>query len=403
VSSRVLTTTALGDELKMADPASRVVSLALKDRSAILLGGQQPDMALWFDGKAGRWVTSLPYAPDGALPAWMTRLSDSLAPGGTTWRWEVTGEGSGRSAHGRTGGFADTLAAWQKPLLASPYGLDLTVDAAAAALDAYALGADAAPDLLAVSFSSFDFLGHAQGPHSREMEAMFVATDRAIAELLGEVGRRVPLDQVVIALTGDHGAPALAEWSAGQGRDAGRIVTADVLKRVEDALTTRFGKPAGGRWVAADEDLNLWLSPAAIAALPPAGGGRSAVEDAARDAILGVPGVGSAITSTDVRLGRLPPGDLARRVGNQYSPDRSGDVIAVPRPGWYTDDDPVSHMTGWSYDRLVPIVIAGPGVRPGLRAEGAEVVDIAPTLAFLLGTLPPAAAEGRVLSESLGE
>jgi hypothetical protein len=106
-------------------------------------------------------------------------------------------------------------------------------------------------------------------------------------------------------------------------------------------------------------------------------------------------------TASDVRDGRLPRGDLARRIANQHVPGVSGDVVAVHRPFWYVDDNAVAHMTGWSYDRLVPIFLAGPGVRAGLRSESAEVVDLAPTLAFLTGTLPPASSEGRVLSEAL--
>lgn len=383
--------TTVGDELKETGAPSKVVSLALKDRAAILLGGRRPDAAVWFDATSSAWTTSAYY---GEVPAW-AQAESARIPKGTQWRWTVEGRGTGLSGHGERDGWSRTFAVGDKALLATPWGMERTVDLAVAALDGAELGRDASPDLLALSFSSTDLVGHATGPNSREMEAMVMALDVAIARLLREVDRRVPLSEVVVVLTGDHGAPANPDWATAEGRPARRVAEKEARARVESALTARFGAPKGGAWIAWDGDFQYAFAPAALAGHDPV-----ALEEVARAALLEVPGIATVFTATDVREGRLR-GDLARRVSHQWRPDRGGAVVAIPEPGTMRDGDPVSHVTGYSYDRLVPIVLAGPHVRPGLRAEHADIVDIAPTLAFLLGVLPPDRNEGRVLAESL--
>jgi predicted AlkP superfamily pyrophosphatase or phosphodiesterase len=131
---------------------------------------------------------------------------------------------------------------------------------------------------------------------------------------------------------------------------------------------------------------------------------KSALEDKVKALLVNKQGISHVITSTDVKKGNLPPGEFHRQILKSYYPGRSGDLIAIPKPFYFSSEwtGGVTHMTGYNYDRTVPIIIAGPNIKAGVYPHG-EVVDIAPTLSFLLGVLPPALSEGRVLSEAIGK
>ena len=191
--------TTYGDELKMAGFPSRVVSIAIKDRAAIFLGGHLADLALWIDPKAGQWVSSHYYLPDGKLPSWVDSLNQQLvAQKGTPYVWDVEhGAATGFSGtealaltdainSGKVGGdtFPHRAERGSRGSFSLPAGSEITERAAEQAVGALALGSENSTDVLAVSFSSHDYLAHAFGYNAREMEEMTVA-DRVIAKFLG--------------------------------------------------------------------------------------------------------------------------------------------------------------------------------------------------------------------------
>ena len=106
-------------------------------------------------------------------------------------------------------------------------------------------------------------------------------------------------------------------------------------------------------------------------------------------------------TSSDYRARKLPPGIFEKQIMRTYYPSRSGDLVVIPKPFWFEQDDTADHQTGYAYDRMVPLIFSGPLFKAGVYSDSAKIVDIAPTLSFVLGTLPPAVSEGRVLSEML--
>jgi predicted AlkP superfamily pyrophosphatase or phosphodiesterase len=256
--------------------------------------------------------------------------------------------------------------------------------------------------VLAVSFSTHDYAAHGYGPESREMEEMTVADDAVIARILNSVKSKVPggLDAVTIVLTGDHGSNWNPDSLKANRIDAQRINIKDQQARIEAMLEKRHGKLSEklGRWVPLASDFAYYLNPAAMAdkGLDP-----SAVEDEVKALLRDEPGTAHVFSGTDVRLRRLPPGMHERQILKTYFPGRSADVIVIPKPFYVAEGSTVDHMTGYAYDRTVPIVLTGFGIKPGVHAEKAEVIDIAPTLTFLAGAMPPALTEGRVLSESL--
>ena len=416
-SPRNLIGSTVGDELKNAGYPSRVVSLALKDRASILMGGHRADLAFWFDQKAVQWISSRYYLPEGKLPEWMLKLNKALlARKGSKVVWEATGPGTGFSAPGGStvvvGDWWDKVPGLGKSFphetvfgnwesFITPVGLEITADAAKEAFEAFQMGRGKSTDLFAVSFSSHDYGAHVFGANSREMEEMTVAEDRVISGFLNFVKKKLPggLKDVVIVLTADHGAPPNPEWLKSLGVEAGRISEKAMVSAIDERLKKRFGEPSGGSWVSLSYDLNLYMN-------------RKAVQDKkldlaevqleAKRAIVGMKGIAQVFTEGEYLQRRLPPEMFERQILKTYMPGRSGDVVVIPRPFYMVDDqDAATHQTGYAYDRTVPLILAGPGVRTGVYATPAKVVDLAPTLTFMGGVVAPAASEGRVLSEIL--
>ena len=364
ISPRWLVGTTVGDELKNSGAKSKVIALALKDRAAVLLGGKRADLAFWYDNKSARWTTSEYYHQE---PSWLAPLNAQLKPCN----------------------------------LEQPCGAEMTVAAFKAALHGAALGRGPDPDLIAVSFSSHYFAGHHFGPNSEAMHQMTLADDRAVADIRRAVAAEVPggLSRVVFVLTGDHGVAPSPEYLKDTGVEAGHIDEKSLVTEIESALKTRFGSAKQGPWIAFCEDFNFFVDEASLQA---AKVNMREVQAEIKDVLASKPFFAHVIAQTDIADGHIPPGQFARQIGHTYFRGRSGHVIAIPRPFFINAaKNSASHMTGYAYDRMVPILFSGYGVRSGLFADPTEVVDIAPTLSFMAGVLPPALSEGHVLRQAL--
>lgn len=385
----------LGDALKNSGQPSRVVAVAMKDRAAILMGGHRADDVVWFDDLALRWLTSRFYRPDGARLPWVDPIEAALARRrGEAIEWQIGPGGSGLSDDGPATFHSRHVLGEDRDAVEGPLGPRLVVDAALAAAAAHRLGEDETPDLLWISFSTFDRVGHDAGPNDRRMEALLEALDAEIARLLDALAARVPggRDALTVVLTGDHGVGPTPEYAARHRLPAGRLDFDAVERDAEKTLSQRFGPPpGGGKWVRGFRELNLYLTPHATAEH------RAAI--AASLATL--PSVRYAVTREAIEDNRLPPPPLDRRIRHQFDPERSGDVMLVLRPYHIYAYGKASHLTGYAYDRYVPLVLMGRPFRPGLRPEPAQIIDVAPTLSFVLGIQPPAMSEGRVLAEAL--
>lgn len=409
--------TTIGDELILnSQGRSKVVSIALKSRSAILLGGKL-GKAFWFNEKTGGFETSTYYGK--ALPEFVAtwnakRMPDSFF--GKTWTPLVPAAAFARASEddfpfegdisglGRT--FPHTVDgklkapgdAYYDALVKTPFANDLEFDFARAALEAEGLGSDDAPDVLALSLSANDEVGHTFGPYSREVLDMTARTDRQLGAFLHYLDKRVPGYTAV--LTADHGASPIPEYMARLGIEAYRIKKKTLRDAVEKALDERFGE---GDWVVGLEDPSVYLNEKVIAERKL---DRAAVEDAAAEALNAVPGILRCYTRTQLLrgVGGGTPLDVAyQRV---FYPGRSGDVLIATRPysfwGKYAETDyGDSHGSPYSYDTHVPLALLGPGIAPGVVEKDVSMADLAPTLAALLEVNPPPAAEGRVLHMAL--
>ncbi|QYM77948.1 alkaline phosphatase family protein [Horticoccus luteus] len=404
----------VGDELKMARAnRPRVIGVSNKDRAAILMSGKLADAAYWMEG--GRVVSSTYYGPK--LPAWLVafnaegrvekyfnRVWDRALPEKDYALQDVddmAGESDGLGLtrvfpHRITGGADRITPAFYSAFNTSPFSLEFLTDLAVATLRNEQLGQRGTTDVLTVSYSATDYVGHAYGPDSQEMMDMVVRLDGQLARLLAAVDQQVGLAHCTIVLTADHGAAPTPEHihAISPHFDAGRFDGGKMTGAAEQALIAQFGPaPADGHWVVRD-GLSLRLVAATLRARHVAA---NEAQRVAAEAVAALPFVQAVYTRTQLERGEVHD-ELGARMLLSFNAARSGDVLMQPKPFWI-DKTPAgtTHGSPYNYDTHVPMLWFGVGVKPGRYVERVGVDDIAPTLARILGVPAPPRAEGRVL------
>jgi predicted AlkP superfamily pyrophosphatase or phosphodiesterase len=414
-SPRTLIGTTIGDQMRLANNfQSKVVAASLKDRSAVLPGGQHPNGVFWFSEGEGEFVSSDYYFKE--LPAWVKKFAaadrvdkyfgmkwDRVAPADAYKRAQAEYLPMQRSSLGSrfpyvvTGGEEKPGPKFYNAFTISPFASEYLSEFGKAAIEAESLGSDAYPDLLSISFSSPDLAGHYYGPDSQEIVDTYIRLDRVIADLLNYIDKRVGLANTVIAVTGDHGVAPIPEYMRAMGFDAARMGTREVIDAANKALVARFGE---GKWVVSLVNDQLYLDQKLIAEKK---ADPAEAERIAGEAALAENGVVNYFTRTQIVGGRMPAGPIARRVTNGFNRERSGDVWLITKPLWFFVEGelPTTHGSPYNYDTHVPVIFYGSGVRAGRYNADCSPSDIAPTLAAILGVEPPSNRTGRVLFEAL--
>jgi len=384
-SPRRMLVSTVGDELKtMVGHKSHVIGISLKDRSAMLTAGHSADAAYWFDLKSGNFVTSTYYMAD--LPGWVKDFNAARPAEkyrGVTWLDHKLPQDVKEFFGNST----------TSPFEASPYGNEVMEQFVERALGAEQLGRHEATDIVAVSYSSNDKVGHEYGTYSREEHDVTVKTDQLIGRLFRALDAQLGPDNVLVILTGDHGVgPSEAEDKANH-MPGGRLDPKLVKNTIQAALEKRYG---AGQWVAGSWDLSIYLQRDLIRSknLDPA-----EVRRVALDAAMSVPHVARAYTREQLLSGMGVRDPDGRRMMESYNLRRGPDIEFLPEPFWVVTDKATSHGTTYVYDSHVPVVFLGPGIRPGQYNGNIAVNDIAPTLATILGVETPSGSVGRVLTE----
>jgi predicted AlkP superfamily pyrophosphatase or phosphodiesterase len=284
-----------------------------------------------------------------------------------------------------------------KAFLYSPFASEYLADFAKAAIEGESLGADEYPDLLAVSFSTPDLVGHAYGPDSEEIEDTYIRLDTVIADFLSYLDQKVGLARVVVAMTGDHGVSPVPQLLNLNNFDAQTIDPEKCKDAINSALSVRFGT---GKWVLDIVNEQVYLDRNLMNQLKV---DSSEAERITGEALLGVPGVARYFTRTQIMTGQMSDGPLARRVVNGFNPQRSGDVWLITKPFTFLSEGSAAttHGSPYDYDTHVPLILFGPGIRHGRYYGECSPSDIAPSLAALLHVEPPPNVVGRVLSECI--
>lgn len=401
-SPRNLAVTTIGDELALATSGvGKCVSLSLKDRAAILLGGHAAKEVVWFDKSTGKWTTSDYYT---RLPAWADEINKQAIPDKDLGKkWEMTANApsyfsfptkkpGSPSTFGSA--FPHTLrsgAGYYDDWTHTPWANTFALETARQAIRTDGLGSDEIPDLLTINLSSNDYIGHWFGPYSPEAMDITVETDRDLSRFFNFLNRNIPggIESVAIVVTADHGALPVVEDLQTFGVPAARL-TADFEKTIRAAVAAKVGQDC----ISDVTDYMVYLDRTKIEASRKT---FEQVEEAVKDALLDQPEIYASYTAqeTTMLIGASNP--FARALSKSYFRPRSGDVFFQVRPGYVFGGSGTDHFTVWNYDTSVPLLFYCGGITAGERFEESGPQDIAPTLAHLLRVAAPSGSVGKVL------
>jgi len=422
-SSHRLLAPGWADLLRERWPASRSVSIGGKDRAVILMAGQRPELALWWDGYGRGFVSSSAYVEE--LPDWVGEWNgDCFAPmDGWVWTGELPGPASatGTAEDDRPGEaklmsrppvFPYRFPELPEPLeprdraglaglaYSSPWIDRFTLELARIAVTEMELGADEAVDLLAISLSACDTVGHACGPYSREVTDLLLRVDHELGLLFSELDERLGAGGWIAVLSADHGVLELPEARIGDAVGGVRLRVRErrlALEHVRAALDEAFG-----------ESYRVNISGGGDAIFFPGGALEAEGVDAAR--VRGVvartlveePWIAAAYTHDELIAPPREDDDRWLRLARaSHRADRGPDVeIRLAHRHLMSMSTGTSHGSPYRYDRRVPLAFLGPGFQPGSRDESAGPMDALPTVLDRLGIEVPASVEGRVLAET---
>jgi arylsulfatase A-like enzyme len=396
---------------------SKIFGVSVKDRGAVPLAGHA-GKAFWFSKRTGEFVSSNFYYD--RYPAWVNdwnRKKLAFQYSGKSWEllndkstylfgaaddksWETDLAGYGRvfpHPFGKADGkYYTTL------LTISPVGDELTLDFAKTLIEREELGKDAIPDYLSISFSSTDYIGHLFGPSSLEMEDNLLRLDRTLADLLAYVDRQVGLKNTLVVLAADHGSPEAPGYLNELGIEA-RYVLPEKWDQEPAiaALKKKFG--IGKELFKTYEHPYVYLNYDVIRDKRL---NQAEVERAVAAALMKFDGIAVAISSMALAQGNLPSTPVIDTILRNYNPQRSGDIFVVFEPHSFLNDaeglpSAVSHGSPWRYDTYVPVVFAGGSLSARRIYREIQTVDVAPTLAAVVGVKPPSGARGAPLIEVL--
>jgi hypothetical protein len=413
-SPRRIIGSTFADELRLAtDGRAKVFAVSVKDRGAVPMAGHT-GKAFWHARHSGQFVTSTYYYD--FLPAWVgewnaRRPADAWQ--GKEWRllrdpasylfadrddqaWEAPPPALGRVFPHPLGAASDP--GYYERLVLTPVGDELTVAFAKELIEKEELGRDSITDYLSVSLSSTDYVGHIFGPTSLESEDNLLRVDQRLADLFAFVDQTVGLDKTLVVLSSDHGVADAPEAAKALGFSAGWRAMADVEQEPGvEALRKRLGltklvKEYTYPYLTLERD-----------ALREKGLQAAEVERALAEELMRLPGVALAVPRSALESGAVPVSPVVRQVQRSFHPERSGDLHLVPDPYWVLGlekrDFAATHGSPWRYDTHVPVVLAGWTIPAQRVQREVATVDVAPTLALLVGSRLPSSAVGAPLTE----
>lgn len=399
-SPRRLLSPTVGDKLKPATRGKgKVVALSLKDRAVVPLGGQRPDACYWLDDVSGGFITSSWYCErvhpwvdefNRARPMnrWLDKSWEKLLADVDYDKHATVDDTEGES-HGlaRTRTFPHPFAeraslTHNRVVEASPFGNTLLRELAEKAIVAEELGKDDIPDLLMLSFSSNDMVGHGWGPDSHEVMDITLRTDREIAALLKFLDKIVGEGKYAVVLTSDHGVCPLPEVSRSRKKPAARISSLAFRRLACDSLEEKYGE---SRLLPIEAIVNnelyisrTWLRDKELTL--------AAVEKTLATWARKQDEVEAVVTRSQLQADDKDP--MVQLVKRSFHDERSGDMTIVLKPLHFFRD-PLSpgttHGSSHDYDRHVPLLIFGPGVQAGAKRESVTPLAAAPVLAYFLG------------------
>ena len=411
MSPKNLLTTTVGDEMKIAsNMRSKVFSVSLKDRSSILPAGHAANAAFWFDGTVGKFISSTHYVKQ--LPTWLNDFNNlELAKNYLLKGWntlyplaDYTESISDKNNYEMAPNKKDTAIFpydYKKQLdknnfeiiRATPYGNTITKDLALACLKAEQLGKGKETDMLCISFSSTDYVGHSYGPRSVEIEDVYLRLDKDLEELMNYLNKEIGKDNFVLFLTADHGACDVPAHLMDMKIPGGYINEADLKKTIQSYLQTTYGDSLVNALV----NQQVYLNETKMAELKL---NKFSVEHTLANFLLTIKGVAEAYPSEVLKYENFTDNSFKFLIQKGYNHVRSGNVAFSYNPAWMEfHNKGTTHGASYSYDTHVPLLFYGMNIPKGNTVKKVNIVDIAPTISTMLHISFPNGTSGKPLEE----
>jgi len=406
-------TSTIGDELKLASNfKSKVYGISIKDRGAIIPAGHAADGAFWYDSKTGNFISSTYYSK--TLPAWVSNYNALHRPDSLynkNWNLSLpnavyeancdTDENAyestpfGKDAKHFPYNLKEFIGKDYGKIANTPYGNDLVVEMAKQALINEHLGADSITDMLAISFSSPDYIGHAFGPDSWETLDGYIKLDETMAGLFTFLDQKVGKDNYTVFLTADHAVaniPAFAKKHniPGDNYDDGALKT--------DVIACLNSNNLSPKLISAVSEYNIYYNHAIMDSLNVT---YEKLTNIITNYLEKKSLVLQVVENRKAAIAPIPQ-SMREKIVNGYTPQRSGDLMLVTKSG-VVDGYPTgtSHGVLYNYDAHIPLLWYGAGIKKGAINGITYMTDIAPTLSTLLGIQMPSGSIGKPILELL--
>lgn len=410
MSPRNMFATTIGDELRLATNfKSRVYGIALKDRGSILSAGHSANGAYWFDDSTGNWITSSYYM--NVLPQWVMQYNAEKKPDTYMSKpWNLLYEPSvydqstaDDKPYERSLGkeikttfphyFTSSGGKNYYPFRGSPYGNTFTLDFATKLISQEKIGATGQTDMLCISISSTDYIGHRFGPQSPEVQDTYLRLDTDLATFFQMLDNTIGKNDYVLFLSADHGAPQTPDFLKESKLPGGNVQGFGLLKEINAGLTAKYKV---SNILKNYFEYQFWPDKAKIEA---AGLNEEEVCAYTIELLLQRPEILNAFSYKDFDKVILP-GFLKERLASGYSYKRSGDIQLMLKPQ-YTDGlaSGTDHGTWYPYDAHIPLLFYGKNIKPGKINRETYMTDVAPTIAAMLHIQMPSGSVGKVLTE----
>lgn len=406
----------VGDVLKLKTPQSHAVGVSLKDRSAILMAGRRGDAAYWYETAGGNFITSTYYMSQ--APPWLAKWNSQRLPdryAGKTWTRLLADE----KLYEKYAGADAIEGEWDRKDIRFPHTIrgqpperlyyddfrrtpfadDVTLSIALEAMNAHQLGQDDYPDIFAIGFSALDVIGHTYGADSHEVMDQILRLDAILEKLFKEIDDKVGLRNTLVVLSSDHGSLPLVENLRRAGIEARRASPNVLENAVQQAFGQRFPGVSGLIAYFAT-DIYLDLEVLARHKLD-----RTAVEQTAISALMSTGLVEKVYTHSDLMSVADSSDPYLNLFKNAFFQPRSPHLNVLVKKHVYLSTQPggTGHGTAHEYDRHIPIVFMGEGIKAGTYDQECGPEDIAPTLAHLLGLTYPREYDSRLLTEMVSQ
>ena len=362
MSPRNLLASTIGDELKLAtDFKSKVIGVALKDRAAILPAGHSADAAYWWDTSAGHFVTSTYYMDK--LPSWAVEFNKKHQ---------------------------------QKPgsdIKSKPQGVTMTFDMAEAALKNERLGLGTETDMLAVSVSSTDIIGHMYSTRGPEIHDAYIQLDRDLAHFFNTLDAQVGRGNYLVFLTADHGGSHNPNFMRSHKLAAGGFAGWDLTKEINKELQQWFGTKVN--FILGENALRIYFDRKSIAE---AGLELAKVKAKAKQLLEKKENITYVVDYDNMATQPIAQ-PIRERIINGYSRERGGDLLIITNPGWVNcpsspDYKGTNHGLWNPDDSHIPLIFMGWGITPGATSHPTSMTDIAPSVCSMLHIQMPNACVG---------